>query len=718
MMKLRAAVAVFALSVAALSPAQKMQRGEIVWDTFGTPHIFARSTPDMFYGFGYAVAKAHGDLLLHMYAETRGRAAEYFGTEYADSDRYLVANDLMPRAQQWWDQQSPAIKSYLNAYAEGVNAFAKQHPEALAPEVRQVLPVSGLDVMAHWERIMLFQYIASRQKVLGVSSTALGAMRSVDATSQMAYAEPDEDNDGRDSNGSNAWAIAPKKSASGNSMLLINPHLNWAPSWQRYFEVQLEAPGVHLYGATQVGLPVLRFCFNDHHGLTNTVNTLSSTTVYKLTLKNGGYEFDGKVLPFTVTKRSIKIKQPDGTLRTESIDVRHSVHGPVFTRPDGATVALRVPGLDRAFGIEEYWQLDTATSFAAYQKELARLQVPSFNITYADRDGHIEYFFNGYVPVRSHGDYDFWQGLVPGNTSANLWTELHTYDQLPKVVDPPSGWVMNTNNPPWISTALPAIDPQKYPPYMSPNSLILRAQQSMRLLDSKPKLSFEDFTALKHSTRVLMADRMLPELLAAATQSGSKLVQQAVAVLKAWDHNDDKDARGALLFETWGELFAGKSFLGQENYAQRWSFSDPLNTPRGLKDPKKAVAMLEDAAKLTIQRYGAIDRPFGEVSRFHIADVNVPGNGGFGSSGIFRVHTWSAMKDGERTPIHGETIVIATEFGKLRARAQSLISYGESTQPGSKHQGDQLPLLSEKKLKPVWRSRMELKHHTEEITKF
>ena len=708
-MKNFVAVAGLTVCLALVSVAQtkKLPHGEIVWDTYGTPHVFAENTIGLYYGFGYAQAKGHGDLLLHLYAESRGRAAEYWGAKYAASDRYMAANDVWPRAENWYKQQTAEMKENLDAFAAGINVFGKEHSDQLSPEVRQVLPITGVDVVAHWERVMQFQYIAPMQKVYGAAPAAA-----------MLHEPLAPANEPHDDAGSNGWAIGPQKSASGNAMLLMNPHLAWAPSFMTYFEAQLSAPGINLYGATQVGFPVLRFCFSDSHGLTNTVNTISAATVYKLTSSGGGYLFDGKEKAFEISTKTIRIRQPNGELKDDTFEVQHTVHGPVFTRQDGTKVALRTAGLDRPFGIQEYWDLDMAPNFAVFQQVLKRLQVPMFNMIYADRDGHIQYFFNGIVPVRDHGDYKYWEGLVPGDSSANLWSEIHPYEDLPNVMDPISGWVQNTNNPPWVDTALPPLNPEKYPPYMSPNNLTFRAEQSEILLSTAPKLTFDEMKQRKLSTQSLMAKRMLPELLSAATDSKSPLVERAVEVLKAWDYEDNNDSRGALLFETWAGKFAGPQFLGMDNFAQPWTFADPLGTPRGLKDPQAAVAMLEASAKETIERYGKLDRPFGEVSRFHLGNYNVAGNGGFGNTGIFRVITWSPFKAGERIPLHGETFIAMIEFGKKTTRAEGLLTYGDSSQPGSKHMGDQLQVLSDKKLRPIWRERSELKGHTEETLRF
>jgi acyl-homoserine-lactone acylase len=663
--------------------------GAIQWDTFGVPHIFASSETGVFYGFGWAQAQSHGDLILHLYGESRGRAAEYWGGQFEESDRWVVTNGIYERAAEWYKQQTPQFRANLDAFAKGINDYAAKHPAKLSAEVRVVLPLSGVDVVAHAERLMNFVYIASPQKVQGLPMPGAAG-------------------------GSNAWAVAPSKSAAGHAMLLANPHLPWGAGYFIYYEAQLEGPGIHMYGATQVGLPVLRFCFNDDLGFTNTVNVVAGQTTYKLTLEEGGYKFDGAVRPFETSERKILVKQPDGTMKAQAVTIRRTVHGPVFVRRDGTTVALRVAGLDRPFMLKQYWDMGLAHNFAEFETALKQVQVPMFNIVYADRQGHILYQYNGIVPRHPQGDMAYWNGLVPGDTSANLWEQVHPYQDLPRVLDPASGFVQNANDTPWVSTYPRALDPQQYPAYVSPISpMSFRAQHSVRLLLSKPKLDFDDFMSRKLTTRALLADRILPELLAAAVKSDSPDVKAAADLLKSWDHNFENDSRGALLFEEWALKFMGPGFLSGVNFAVPWSLEDPIETPRGLKDPGAAVRMLQLAYDETRRKYGAADKPLGDVSRFHIGSVNVPGNGGFGNLGIFRTITWGPMKDGERTPLHGETWVSMVEFSSP-LKARGLMSYGNASQPESKHRSDQLEYLSRKELRTLWRSRAEVKKHLEE----
>ena len=96
--------------------------------------------------------------------------------------------------------------------------------------------------------------------------------------------------------------------------------------------------------------------------------------------------------------------------------------------------------------------------------------MPTFNISYADKDGNVEYIFNGIAPKRKSGDVAFWRGLVPGDSSEYLWTEVHPYEDLPRVTNPPAGFIQNTNDPPWFPSWPTSIKASDYPPYIAPQT--------------------------------------------------------------------------------------------------------------------------------------------------------------------------------------------------------------------------------------------------------
>ena len=697
-----ASVALLALPAgSAPTPSSKSggAHGEILWDTFGVPHVFAKDEAGVFYGFGYAQVKSHANLVLRLYGQAQGRAAEYWGPDYAESDRWVLTNGVYERAKKWYGEQTPQFRKDLDAFAQGMTDSARKNAANIDPDVLKVLPLTGVDVIAHAHRLFNYIYVTSLQQVQTIK-------------------------DEHDVGGSNAWAVAPAKSRSGNTMLLANPHLPWAPSYFTYYEAGLEGPGIHMYGATQIGLPMLRFDFDDRHGFTNTVNTILGATIYKLTPAPGGFEqgymFDGQVKPFEVSHTDFKIRQPDGSMKTEDLVIRTAVQGPVFTTKAGATVALKVAGLDRPAALKEYWDLGMAKTYDQALAAFREMQVPTFNIVYADREGNVLYVDNGIEPKRKKGDFAYWKGLVPGDTSDTLWSDsdVMSFDEIPHVANPSSHFVQNTNDPPYTSTWPQAIHYAEYPPYVSVEGpLSMRNEQSLHLMADSGKISYEDFIRLKHTTRALLADRMIPDLINAVGTSTDPDIQKAVATLRAWDHQYNPDSRGALLFEQWVKVFAGPNMSDEKNFAEKWDANKPIETPRGIKDPAVGLSTLKAAVADTVKLYGAVDRPYGEVSRFHIGDVNLPANGGMGNLGIFRTITWGPMKDGERIPLAGETWVSMVEFSKP-VKAMGVMSYGDSSQPGSKHNNDQLKYVASRTLRTLWVKRADVEKHVEEKTEY
>jgi acyl-homoserine-lactone acylase len=306
---------------------------EILWDTYGVPHIFSNTSQGLFRMFGWAQMQSHANLLLRLYGQARGRAAEYWGSDYTESDQWVHQMGIPERSQVWYGAQTPEFRQYLDAFAAGINAYAAAHPEEIEDDLESVLPVTATDVLAHSQRVLNFTFV--------VNPPELEAL--------LAEVEP-----GEPLGGSNGWAIAPSHSASGNAMLLANPHLPWSDLFL-WYEAQMTAPGIDAYGATLVGIPVLAIAFNDNMGWTHTVNTYDGWDAYALMLAENGYRFDGQVHPFESEVQTLKIKQADGSWQEQNITIQRSVHGPVVAQQGGKAIALRVAGLDKARALEQWW---------------------------------------------------------------------------------------------------------------------------------------------------------------------------------------------------------------------------------------------------------------------------------------------------------------------------------------------------------------------------
>ncbi len=661
---------------------------DILWDTWGVPHIFAATNADAFYAFGWAQMENHADLMLQLYGQARGRGAEYFGEQYFDTDKYVRRMGIPERGKAWVRAQNPEFAPMLNAFVDGVNAYAKTNPTTISPGIATVLPVTSADVLSHIQRVVIFAFVTSQ-----------GAMQGQTDRWERA---------------SNTWAVAPQRTAAGNALLLQNPHLPWS-DFYIWMEAGITTRDVNAYGAALVGMPWFGIAFNDSLGWSHTVNLMDGADLYELELADGGYKWNGAVKPFERSIETILVKQANGTMRQEPFVVKHSIHGPVVSEKTGKAVAVRVVGLDGANIGEQYLAMIRAKSFDEFQDAERKLQMPFFTTMYADKAGHIMHLFGGRTPVRPAGDYN-WGGIVPGTSDATLWTKTLTYDELPKVIDPATGWLQNANDPPWTTTFPLAIDSNKYPSYVAPRTMSLRAQRSANLLESDAKLTFDQMVYNKMSTRMELADRLLDDLLPPAKAAGG-VAAEAAMVLEQWDRCADGDSKGAVLFEAWYRR-AVRTSGGNTIFAKRWSEAAARTTPDGLRDPAAAVTALVGAANEIRQLWGALDVPWGTVHRLRVGTYDLAANGGPGDLGIFRVVNFEddAKATGpakKQISIGGDSYVAVVEFTATGPRAMSLLSYGNATQPGSPHVGDQLLLFVKKQLKPVWRARAEVEKHLE-----
>jgi acyl-homoserine-lactone acylase len=692
----------FAFSFAAFSSAAA-PKAEILWDKYGTPHIFAPNIEEMFYAHGWAQMHNHADLLLRLYGESRGRGAEYWGEDKLALDRWVHTNGVPARAKAWYEAQKPEFRRNLDAFARGINDYAKAHPEHASPAMRQVLPVSGVDVVGHSLRAVHYMYMGSMTRLQ--NEVGAGRRRASNEAPRIENRDTEA--------GSNTWTVGPSRSASKKAMLIINPHLAW-DGFYTYMEVHLVAPGYDLYGAPQIGFPTPVIGFNRHAGWGRTVNTIDTVDFYRLKVKGNQYEFDGVLRDFQTREAVVRVKQADGTMREERFRVRESVHGPVVFAEGEQTIAMRVAGIDRPLMLEQWFRMGGAKNLAEFQAALRMQSVPMWNANYADDQGHIYLVMNGTIPRRSTGDWAFWSKPVPGDTSRTLWNDYLRLEELPQSLDPKSGFNQNANEAPWLTT-LPQLDPAKFPKWIAPppeRPITFRTKRSLRMISEDRSITYEELLGYKHNTRAELADAVLPDLLPLADKATNPLTKKALAVLAAWDRHLDTGSRGAVLFQLFADRYFGSGDFMGDRYRIPYNPQDPLHSAEGIGDPAAALAALEQAAANCQQLYGALDVPYGEVFRFQRGTKDLPGNGGAGRLGLFRTMTFGKRSGNKFYPTHGETFVCAIEFGKPQ-KAQCLLGYGNSSQAGSPHVDDQLPLMVEKKLHPVWRERKEIEANLE-----
>jgi acyl-homoserine-lactone acylase len=278
------------------------------------------------------------------------------------------------------------------------------------------------------------------------------------------------------------------------------------------------------------------------------------------------------------------------------------------------------------------------------------------------------------------------------------------------VVDPPSGWLQNANDPPWTTTFPAAADATRYPAYLAPRGMSFRAQRSARMLDGDSSLTFEELVEDKYSTRMELADRLLEDLIPLARSKGG-ILADAARVLDNWDRSAEADSHGAVLFDRfWRELVELSG--AKSPFKTKWDERHPRATPAGLTDPVTAAKALQAAAlRLTLERR-PLDVAWGQVYRLRRDGVDLPANGGPGDLGLFRVVNFRKDDDGRMRATGGDSYIAAIEFG-APVRAESLVAYGNWSRAGSPHRTDQLRLFADKRLKPVWRTRLEIEANLE-----
>jgi acyl-homoserine-lactone acylase len=260
--------------------------------------------------------------------------------------------------------------------------------------------------------------------------------------------------------------------------------------------------------------------------------------------------------------------------------------------------------------------------------------------------------------------------------------------------------VHNENDPPYHTNLHQILDRAKYPANFPEPLLRLRSQMALTLIDNNRKLSLEDVIALKHSYRMLLADRVKDDLIAAVrATSPDAATATALDQLAKWDNTAGPTSRGAVLFQSWWQAYT-QGVNPDSMFAEAWTVAKPATTPRGLKDPARAAAAFTRALAETTRQYKDPFIAWGEVHRVRLGNVDEPVGGCSGALGCFRVLNFANTADGKRQAIGGDGWILAVEFGDI-PRAYSVLAYGESSKEDSPYHSDQAAMFAKGQMKRV-----------------
>ena len=674
----RAAPPTFSVAVPdSAADAALAQRVEVVRTRYGVPHLLADDPEAMGFGMGYVQTQDYGARVPRSLLKSRGTYARYVGHDSIEGD--FESREAFARAVTTFSRLDPATQAVYRGFAAGVNHYVRLHraefPEWIRPDF------TGYDALARdvqtWSRSDAERFRAALEK-------------------RDPPPPPQEDPE----DGSNAWAFAPERSASGHAMLLRNPHLRWDAG---YYEAHVRVPGVlDFYGDFRIGGPFgIIGGFNRRLGWSTTNNYPRYSQVYALEADPNSpdrFILDGLSHPLEERRTTVDYRRADGSLASETRSTLWTPYGPVIARREGVIYILKDPR-DGAFRRgEQFLRMMRASNLEEWLEVMRMRAHPSSNFTYADADGNILYLWNARVPLLPHAP--------TGDTAAvahrvdDMWRELVPFDDLPRILNPPGGYLQQANDTPDYTNLRVPFDRDTLPANLPPRRLRLRSQLSLDLVDNDRVLSLEEMIRLKHTPRMLLAERVVDELAAAVRAAApSASVRRALDALEAWDRTAGAGSRGGVLFETWSRRYTQLADTAHL-FDVKWSPERPTDTPRGIGSVDDAVAAFHWAVAELERRRVPLDVSWGEIHRVRVGRVDAPVSGCPALLGCFRVLSYREDDDGKLSAFRGDGWVLAVEFAAV-PHAYSVLAYGESSREDSPHHDDQAAMFAAGRMKPV-----------------
>lgn len=659
-------------------------------DDFGVPHVYGERDADVAFGLAYAQSEDDWATLQDVVVATRGELAAVKGPDAAVTDYLIRLLRVWPTTREGYLELPANIRAIAEAYADGANLWAAENPDAVWGGV---LPLTGEDVIAGFVfRTPFFYGLDGTFKELFKETRA----REISLGPDNAFLWTPEP---RHPIGSNAFAIAPSRTADGHTRLLVNSHQPFTGP-VAWYEARLKSEeGLDITGGVFPGAPVILHGHNRHLGWANTVNKPDLADVYVLEINpdnENQYRFDGEWRDMEVSEATIRVKL-FGPFYWDAVrPVKFSVHGPVV-ETDHGTYAVRYAGMGEYRQLVQYHALNRATNFSEWMDAMRMQALPSINYVYADEDGNIAYIYNAQMPVRMEG-WD-WQKYLPGDRPELVWDAYHPLGDLPMVINPESGFVINANNTPFEASG-EADDPkpENFPAYMGIEThMTNRGLRALELFRPDASVTAEEFEAYKFD-KTYSDESELAELMAiwlAADFSDDPDMQAAQEHLKTFDMSADKADTEAALAILAGEPIIWARLQGNEE-------PDPVESFRA------AAAHLRE-------HWGRLDVPWGDVNRLRRGDTDLALGGG---PDLLRAsYGRTPEEDGRLVAKGGDTMIYIADWapdGTLTTR--SIHQFGSATlDEDSPHYDDQAKLFVEEEWRSVPLELEELKARAERV---
>jgi acyl-homoserine-lactone acylase len=677
----------------------------IVRDDWGIAHVHGKTDADAVFGTIYAQAEDDFNRVETNYLTALGRTAEVKGAKaiYADLRAKFYADPHALQAD--YAASPPGLRALMDAWADGLNYFLATHPE-VHPKL-----------LTHFEPWMALSF--TEGSIGGdIEDISLDGLRTFYGHGQAVAMLQRDDTRQRDS-GSNGIALAPSMTKNGHALLLINPHTSF------YFRSELQMrsdQGLDAYGAATWGQFFIYQGFNDRIGWMHTSTGVNNVDFFAETIvrRNGVlyYRYGSELRLVTVSRIAVPYLTAQGSILSRSFTVYRTHHGPIVARLGQKWIAAALMDEPIAALSQSFYRTK-AIDYASFRTIADTYKADSSNNSiFADRKGEIAFMTPQFIPRRDDR-FDYTKP-VDGSNPATDWHGLLPLSEMPNVIDPPNGWVFNTND--WPYSAAGRYSPKRnaYPRYMDTFAENMRGIHVARLLNGQRGFTLERLQAAAFDTYLPGFAELIPPLLEAydALPKADRRVgalRPQIAVLRAWDDRWSASSLATTLAVYWGDA------LREHVRRQEDELQTTYDRMR-YATPAEKLAALTRASRRLDSDFGTWRTPWGEINRFQRLDdaidarfddskpsIPVAFTSGFWGSLAAFYTTQTRTK--RRYGVSGNSFVAVVEFGD-RVRARAVTAGGESGNPASPHFDDEAVRYSTGNLRAVYYYDDELTDHT------
>ena len=662
----------------------------IARDVWGVPHIMAKTDAEVAYGLAWVECEDDFVTLQELMAACKGMLGEIKGKEGLVADFGIKFMGLQEIVAKKYDKDvTGKFKTYLESFVAGINAYASLHPKEVL--LSDLFPITGQDIIVG--------YLLGN---LEVSHAGQDLAKIMDGTiiKDLQSDIP---------KGSNAFAISKRKTTDGKTYLAINSHQP-LEGWYSWYEAHLiSEEGMNILGGTFAGGICIFHGANENLGWAHTVNHTDFSDVYKLEMhpeKENLYRFDDEWLELKEKNYKSWLKLVGPIKIPIKRTIYESKYGPTFKTDDGIFAWRFVVGQSIKMA-EQWYEMNKATNFDQFKKALEIRGLASLNIIYADKEDNIYFLSNGRLPVRNP-DYT-WSKVLPGNTSKTLWNEeIIPLDSLPQVLNPPSGWVFNTNNTPFsatdsLSNSIETVL-NKTMGYQSKGLENNRSTRFLELISQYDSLNYSDFKRIKF-------DSQYPSVMTTRTAINLEMMMQlnpneypeiadAIQLLNTWNRKSDvKNKTAALYILSWMHLDKKRK-------------AEHRITTGGTITIEDCIYGITKAKEELLANYGTLQIELGTLQRHSREKVNLPIGG---APDVLAAIYSTKEEDGTYRATAGESYIELVRFGIDGVEIETINSYGSSSKVNAEHATTQMDYFTHQKLKKMTLNKEEVLQHAVKI---